>query len=504
IHLARLEALGLGIKIDRADFGADAILAAIDRIVLDREGYRERGRPLAEALRSCPDGALVADLVDSHFARAGRAYSTDSAYLTPIEDFVRYLECSTPPELGRAAIEEMVARGLARGMPHVQREGRTFADQVDSWNWLNEHEPRFFEADYWAQEVKRSRFFTATGSGVRARGLVQHYRATYSLRFLSAEGAAGPEGRRRLKVFLPYPVTRPGQQTGVRLLSCTPTDMARNLVPAAGFFYGYVCTATSEGGAPAFEYTCEYTSRELARERLPGPAELPASEARRYLELDPAILRLPEFIQFRRSLDLPARATALHTARAIYDALCRTKRFRKTKDPTHNPLYCVAAVLGQEGAHCVTLARTYISLCRAAGIPAREVTGALMGYPMPDGAFERRGYCEPLFGHTWAEVHVPGEGWLPVEFHSLAIGAAALRPGNVSDRRLRRTIRDNTHPYDSYYFGNLDHQRIVCSGSIKRIPQILVESPLSASAEGRPWKPDDGLKYECRLRIELA
>ena len=162
-------------------------------------------------------------------------------------------------------------------------------------------------------------------------------------------------------------------------------------------------------------------------------------------------------------------------------------------------------MLRHEGAHCVTLSRAYISLCRAAGIPAREVTGALMGYPAGNGAYERWAYGEPVFGHLWAEVHIQGLGWLPVEFHGLVIGAAAMTGSNVSDRRLRRTIRDNTHPFIDYYFGHLDHQRIVCSSSAKQMARWLVEDP-SQDVErgGRRWRPDHDLRHECSLRIELV
>lgn len=499
IHLSQVEAHGLGIKLDRVDLRPEPVLDAATTIMADLDRYRRRAVPFAQALERHADGSAVADLVDVHFAESPQKgqYHLDARTSTPASEFLRYLISTTPPDLDGSALEAMLSRGLSRGMPHAYHGGQLHIDHWDGWNWLNEREPRFFEADYRALENRRAAFFVRRNGCIRSRTQTQHYRATYSLRLLPEPG----DPLRRLRLFLPYPVERPGHQTQVRLLHCQPAGMAANLAPNAGFVYGY---ETELGSEPVdFSYTCQYTVRELSPDHPLGPAQLSAAEAQKYLALDPRITQLPEVIQFCRNLNLSPDAGAMDKARAVYDALMSSRCFRKTRDSSHHPVYCTAAVLRQEGAHCITLARAYISLCRSLGIPAREVTGALMGYPAGEGRYERRAYGEPVYGHMWAEIHLADTGWLPVEFHSLVIGHAALTEDNVRDRQLRRTIKASTAPFVDYYFGCLDHQRIVCSGSVRTMDQWLVEDPTQDAECGeRRWKPAHDLRHECSLCIE--
>lgn len=59
----------------------------------------------------------------------------------------------------------------------------------------------------------------------------------------------------------------------------------------------------------------------------------------------------------------------------------------------------VKKVLAQKAGHCWDFSDLFVTLCRAAGVPARQVAGWL---------FERT-------GHVWAEVYVQGEGWQQVD-----------------------------------------------------------------------------------------
>jgi transglutaminase-like putative cysteine protease len=60
----------------------------------------------------------------------------------------------------------------------------------------------------------------------------------------------------------------------------------------------------------------------------------------------------------------------------------------------------VAEVLANGEGRCWDKSDTLITLLRAAGVPAREVAG----------------WVPPLSGgHVWTEVHLAGEGWLPVD-----------------------------------------------------------------------------------------
>jgi transglutaminase-like putative cysteine protease len=60
----------------------------------------------------------------------------------------------------------------------------------------------------------------------------------------------------------------------------------------------------------------------------------------------------------------------------------------------------VLSVLARGYGRCWDKSDVLVTLCRAAGLPARQVAG----------------WVPPLqAGHVWLEVHLEGEGWLPVD-----------------------------------------------------------------------------------------
>ncbi len=59
----------------------------------------------------------------------------------------------------------------------------------------------------------------------------------------------------------------------------------------------------------------------------------------------------------------------------------------------------VPRVLDERRGHCWDFSDLFISLCRACGLPARQVGGWLVGRS----------------GHVWAEVYLAGEGWIGVD-----------------------------------------------------------------------------------------
>lgn len=495
-HLQRVEALGLGIKLDRRDFNAGKITAAVAHVLSHFESFKQRCAPFVRHLSAWDGGETVTDLIDTHFTVRRRGYSPDRAHLVEEEEFIRYLDTTAPAGLPREQLPQLLREGIRRGLPH-QRQGKAlFFDQMDSWNWLYDHDSRFFGADYRALEQKRQHFFSRQEAGIKSRSTWQEYRVAYRYRIFSDDRYAGE----RFKMFLPYPVPRENHQENIRLLSCAPEHLEEHFSPSLGFFYG--CSFIPQGEGPwDFSYTCELQ----VREQPPGSAVLcqglSASERQQYLELEPELLAQPEVVEFRRCLPLPEKAGDQERARAIYQALVRSKRFKKTKDRAQNLTYCTVAVLQDSGAHCITLARAFIALCRAEGVPAREVSGALLGYPAGEGRYAVNTWGEPIFGHTWAEVFLAGKGWVPVEFHGIVIAAGAMTQENVDDPSLRARILENS-AYLDYYFGNLDNHRLICSNSVKRLPQCLMEHPEAPVGDRKRWQVPPQLRFACQLQVE--
>ena len=62
---------------------------------------------------------------------------------------------------------------------------------------------------------------------------------------------------------------------------------------------------------------------------------------------------------------------------------------------------------------------------------------------------------------------------MPVEFHGIVIGPQAATEDNVTDEALRCHIAEVGSRYVDFYFGQLDCHRVVCSNSVKTLPQLL-------------------------------
>jgi UDP:flavonoid glycosyltransferase YjiC (YdhE family)/transglutaminase-like putative cysteine protease len=497
-HLNRVESLGLGIKLERREFGAGAILQAVQQVLAGPGRFSARLAPFAEYLGRWSGGAAAADLVDSHFRSGLAQYRVDSPYLMSEEDFAHYLDLSTPATLPRQTVHRLLRSGIRRGLPHQWRQDGVYFDLLDSWNWLYDREPRFFAADYWALEEKRQRFFVRENGRVHCRSAWQQYRAEYRFRLFPE----GLERGGRVRVYLPYPSLRPGHQEGVRLLSCWPSAMSECWVPSMGFFYGHAVQLDARPGPWEFGYTCELGVREQGAAETRDQAVLTETERRRYLELEAGLAEQPEVLQFLGQLATASGTSDEERARAIYHALARGRRFRKTKDRAQTLTYCTVAVLSEAGGHCITLSRAFIALCRLQGIPAREASGALIGYPVGEGKYAATSWGESIFGHTWVEVYLEGKGWCPVEFHGIVIGESAMTEDNVADPRLRSLIQENMPRYEEYYFGHLDNQRLLCSNSVKSIPDVLLECPEEAVGGNKRWQMPPGLRFECHLEVE--
>ena len=97
----------------------------------------------------------------------------------------------------------------------------------------------------------------------------------------------------------------------------------------------------------------------------------------------------------------------LEKARAVYDWVVENT-FR---DPAVKG--CGLGIPGQTltqckgGGKCADISSVYVSVARAAGVPARDVFGLRLASPS-DGDITSGFHC-------WAEFYLPGTGWVPVD-----------------------------------------------------------------------------------------
>ncbi|MBR3126048.1 MAG: fibronectin type III domain-containing protein [Mogibacterium sp.] len=105
---------------------------------------------------------------------------------------------------------------------------------------------------------------------------------------------------------------------------------------------------------------------------------------------------------------------------------------------------------GRAGGHCTDINSTFVALCRAAGIPAREMFGIRMNEDATGGQ------------HCWAEFYLPGTGWV---YADPADVLKAIRPksGATVDEIKAAKASDIAKEKTAYFWGGVDNNRIVIS-----------------------------------------
>jgi len=154
---------------------------------------------------------------------------------------------------------------------------------------------------------------------------------------------------------------------------------------------------------------------------------------------DPLIVKLAKKI-------IDAEKNPYFQARKIFDWMLEHIRYQLVPG-LKGDLFMLENSYGE----CGDYSALFVSLCRAAGIPARPVVG-----------FWASPFSEP---HVWAEFYLPSYGWLPVD---------------VSQA-------DGWGDVDSYC-GKMDNRRVILSKgyNIKLIPEIKIKS-LSIFQMGAWW-----------------
>lgn len=138
------------------------------------------------------------------------------------------------------------------------------------------------------------------------------------------------------------------------------------------------------------------------------------------------------------------QTTVLGKAKAIYDWICENMY----RDPETRGCGSgdVCALLQKPGGKCADIHSVYVSLCRAAGVPAREIFGIRQGKKSPEDI--------TTWQHCWAEFYLPGYGWVPVD------------PADVRKMMLTQnlTLSDRkTKEYREYFWGAWDQYRVKLS-----------------------------------------
>ncbi len=136
------------------------------------------------------------------------------------------------------------------------------------------------------------------------------------------------------------------------------------------------------------------------------------------------------------------KKTVLEKARALYDWTVDTMY----RDP--ETIGCgtgdVCLLLKKPGGKCTDISSVFIALCRAAGIPARELFSVRLGKKDQEDI--------TTWQHCWAEFFLPGYGWVTAD------------PADVRKAMLveNLTLEDEkTKAYREFFWGGADPYRVV-------------------------------------------
>lgn len=135
------------------------------------------------------------------------------------------------------------------------------------------------------------------------------------------------------------------------------------------------------------------------------------------------------------------KTTVLEKAKAIYDWTCENM-FRDPKTVGCGP-GDVCSLLERPGGKCTDIHSVFVSLCRAAGVPAREVFGIRQGKKAEQDITK--------WQHCWAEFYLPGYDWVPVD------------PADVRKEMLKQDLKlgdAKTENYREYFWGGWDQYRV--------------------------------------------
>ncbi len=251
--------------------------------------------------------------------------------------------------------------------------------------------------------------------------------------------SAQPAGQ-EAKLWIPYPVSDRDQDISAISYS---GDYAEAGVYADKKFANPILYARWDKNATSRKLTLEFTAtrQEVAKRNLPShEGAWNRADFQQWLSatslgpIDGKVKELADKITAGKN-------GVLQKAKAIYAWTCDNMY----RDPA--TVGCgtgdVNALLQRPGGKCTDIHSVFVALCRAAGVPAREVFGIRLGKKAQQDITK--------WQHCWAEFYLPGFGWVPVD------------PADVRKMMLKQHLKDDdakTIAYRKYFWGAWDPFRV--------------------------------------------
>lgn len=251
---------------------------------------------------------------------------------------------------------------------------------------------------------------------------------------------SGHPGDQEAKLWIPYPLSDRDQLvTNVAISG----DYAESAVYSDQKYSTPMLYAHWEKGATARKLVLSFavTRKEVVRKDFPQDEAAwdPADYA---LYLAPTSLGPIDGVVKELADKIVGNNTSVYgKARAIYDWICENM-YRDPDTKGCGP-GDVCSLLQTPGGKCTDIHSVFVSLCRAAGVPAREIFGIRQG--------KKEVQDITKWQHCWAEFFLPGYGWVPVD------------PADVRKMMLTQNLKlddQKTQEYRDYFWGGWDAYRV--------------------------------------------
>jgi transglutaminase-like putative cysteine protease len=282
----------------------------------------------------------------------------------------------------------------------------------------------------------RSVFFDVSGKpGVKTFKDKLNYTISYSVDVRILE-ATRPN---TLYLWMPVPITSPSQRN-VTLISRSVEPFVENHRGVSLFKLDNLAAGSNQTINLSFNvevYAQETSIRPLSIRQENTPILAAYTQSSNLIPSDDAEIRTTVNTIIGREQNPYVKAMQ------IYDWIMANMQITENLP---SPVTGIAAAMQQRQADPYNAALLYTAMARAARVPCIPVAGVLVN---------RNGQT---IRHYWAEFWIDGFGWLPVD---PAMGAGAVPDSYISKQ-----------DFASYYFGNLDSQRIAFSRGEISLSQI--------------------------------
>lgn len=248
------------------------------------------------------------------------------------------------------------------------------------------------------------------------------------------------EQGKRVRVWVPVAQDFAHQTVSEVAFSATKAKAAEITTDEAGntmLYLEWDATATPKDRTAVL--TFHATREEVTRPELVEQGEIP-EDVKEYLN-GSSMVPVNELVTQQAEDIVGSEQTVLGKAKAIYDWIIQNMvRDESVKGCGQGD---VCTLLSTKAGKCTDINSVFTGLCRAVGVPAREMFGVRMN------AVDITGNQ-----HCWAEFYLPGTGWVAAD--PADVLKAVLKGGWTKDQA-------ETKEKAEYFWGGYDSERVELS-----------------------------------------